>query len=169
MSSAFWRRSSRGECSQRHRFSHAVELWFGYTGNFQHGLSRLCVSDCQSSEEGEPGFECVRKSLKAAAELFKARGMRAVFTVYPMPAVVGSGYPFRALHQKMIALAEEDGFAALDLAPAFEHVTPAQVRLNELDGHPNSFANGLAAKAIAKELNHLGLLKTGTLLPGKQK
>lgn len=113
-------------------------------------------------EAGEPGFECVRKSLKAAADLFKAHNIPAVFAVYPMPMVVGSSYPFRALHQKMIALAAEDGFETLDLAPAFDHMTPEQVMLNELDRHPNGRANDIAAEAIADYMRHRGrdLLKS---------
>jgi len=110
-------------------------------------------------EPDQPGFQCVRRSLKAAADLFKARGMVSVLAVYPMPAVVGSGYPFQALHQRMIALAAEGGFETLDLAPAFERMTPEQVMLNELDRHPNGRANEMAAGAIADYLERRGLLE----------
>ena len=118
-------------------------------------------------EPGDPGFECVRRSLKAAAEMLKGRGIEGLFVTYPMPLVVGTRYPFRAVHRQMIALAEADGFAALDLAPVFDSVTPEQVMLHEFDRHPNGFANDLAAEAIAEYMRRRGFPEAGPRLQEK--
>jgi hypothetical protein len=95
------------------------------------------------------GYRCVRKSLTEAAALLRRAGVRPVLAIYPAPMVLGPDYPFGPLHDKARGMAAAAGFEVIDLLPAFAGVTSAQVMMDELDPHPNGFANGIAAEAIA--------------------
>ncbi len=82
-------------------------------------------------------------------------GIDFQLVVYPL-MVDMRHYPFDRIHDTIRELAAKRGIPTLDLLPAFkrDHNNHRLV-VHSIDGHPNSFAQGIAARATAKYLNEL--------------
>ena len=83
-------------------------------------------------------------------ELCRSRGVGVGLVMFPDAGVsLGAGYPYRFLHQRVLAICAEQSIQCVDLLPRF---TPAEGQhalwASPLDSHPNVLANRIAADEI---------------------
>jgi len=73
----------------------------------------------------------------------------AVLVIYPLMVDFEDGYPLQHAHDRVRAMAEDEGLRVLDLAPAFEGEDTESLWVHDVDHHPNGVAHGIAARALA--------------------
>lgn len=64
-------------------------------------------------------------------------------------------YPYAALHDQVARTAEEHGFQALDLLPAFQAHAPFEVEFSAQDPHPTALGHAVAAREAARVVGAL--------------
>lgn len=73
---------------------------------------------------------------------------RTVMVIYPLIEGLKAGYPFKKIHKKVKAMAEDTGLPVLDLAPVFSEWEDHELQVHPVDHHPNGRAHKIAAKFI---------------------
>jgi hypothetical protein len=103
--------------------------------------------EAQTAHEGA-AWEEQQRRLTAVYDAVTARGGRLSVVTWPMLHQLGTGYPFRATHERLAAFWKERGVAHLDLLPEFDGRDAADLVANRFDAHPNADAHRIAAEAI---------------------
>jgi lysophospholipase L1-like esterase len=102
---------------------------------------------------GDPASEGARLAadrMRQFIALARSRGGEVGLVLFPDTAVtLGADYPYRFLHERVLAICAEQHVPCVDLLPAFARV-PDRLSLwvTPLDAHPSVLANRLAADAI---------------------
>jgi len=98
-------------------------------------------------QEDQLGYRAMQASLKKLADYAKAKHIRIYLAMTPDVHNL-SNYPFVSIHKRMRRVAEADGYAFVDLLPAFGKLSPDQVWAMPGDPHPNALGHHLMAEAI---------------------
>jgi len=102
--------------------------------------------------EDQSGYQRMLSSLKKLADYAQAKKIRLYMVM--MPDVHNlSNYPFAFIHERMRHVAEMNGFAFVDLLPAFMGLSPQAVWAMPGDPHPNAYGHQLMADAIVPLLS----------------
>lgn len=97
--------------------------------------------------EGEP-WERMRETLADVSAMCRRQQVEFRVVIFPFLHNLGPDYPFRGVHEQIVAACAEEEIPVLDLAPVLApHVTEG-LRVNRFDAHPNERAHALAAAAI---------------------
>jgi hypothetical protein len=97
--------------------------------------------------EGEP-WQRMREMLADVSAMCRRQQVEFRVVIFPFLHNLGPDYPFRGVHEQIVAACVEEEIPVLDLAPVLApHVTEG-LRVNRFDAHPNERAHALAAQAI---------------------
>ena len=96
---------------------------------------------------GSPGRQAMLAALKRLADYARARHIRLYLAMTPDIHNL-QNYPFGYIHQLMRQTAEADGYRFVDLLPAFQDLSPAQVWAMPGDPHPNALGHRRMAEAL---------------------
>ncbi len=102
----------------------------------------------ESFEPDSPGWNDCRSALAEIAELCRRREVPLLIAIYPFLHDLDGGYPFRAIHEKVLEFCGEAGLQCIDLAGAFPGFEGPELWAHPTDQHPNEIAHGLAADAL---------------------
>ncbi len=105
-------------------------------------------------------WETVRSSFQKIRDLSIAHNFPVLLAVFPLldedPQATFQDYPWHAIHQQVLAEAQENGFDTLDLLPAFAKYKPVDLKIKTSDRlHPNELGHRTAADAIFTKLSSL--------------
>ena len=95
----------------------------------------------------QPGYQAMLAALDKLAAYAKAHNIRLYFAMTPDIHNLAN-YPFGYIHERMLKIAAADGYAAVDLLPAFGALPPEQVWAMPGDPHPNALGHRLMAEAV---------------------
>jgi hypothetical protein len=87
--------------------------------------------------------------LKAIRDFVRQRGAELCVVTFPHLNLLGPDYSFRDVHRQLDEFWRSLGVAHLDLLPVYEPYGPRRLCISGNDAHPNPFAHGLAADALA--------------------
>ena len=114
-------------------------------------------------------------TLRQFVDIARASGTPVGFVLFPFLSDDLPDYQLAFLHERVMALCEEEELACLDLRHVYaEHQPVSSLRLNLFDNHPGREANAIAAAAIIEKFGprwrrdatrHNGLAADGP--PGK--
>ena len=93
-----------------------------------------------------------KKRLTELRDLVHARGAELLVVTFPFIHALGSDYSYAAVHQQLDAHWQSLDVPHLDLLDTYRGQTPAQLRVNKYDAHPNEAAHAMAAEAIGEFL-----------------
>jgi lysophospholipase L1-like esterase len=95
----------------------------------------------------------VQQAFARVRELSEEDGFRVIVAVFPIiPPESWGGYRLREVHTQVAQEARRNGFAVIDLLPAWISIAPRKLRVSSEDGHPNALAHRLAARALYKAI-----------------
>jgi lysophospholipase L1-like esterase len=86
--------------------------------------------------------------LSRGQRLARARGAEFAVAIFPFLYDLDESYPFRSLHEKVVAYCVWNGIPVLDLFDAFEGRDYADLWVHPSDQHPNEQAHRIAAHAL---------------------
>jgi hypothetical protein len=93
------------------------------------------------------GWEKTKEDIHAMAESCRKNGQ--VFAMLLWPLLVDlDDYPFRSIHRKIHAFANQEKIPFMDLLDTFERLPTKTLWVHSLDHHPNEYAHEIAAKAL---------------------
>lgn len=100
------------------------------------------------------GRQLWRRSLRSIERLAAERSIPALLVVFPIfDSNPDSDYPYRELHADVSRTAEDLGYRALDLLPAYEGMDGHDLALVPYtDPHPSALAHEVAGREIARFL-----------------
>ena len=124
----------------------AHQLYRQLTGSMLVGNYRACW------EPDAPGFLSVRKSLGAMVRLAGTNDFRMHVAMFPFLAGLDGDYPFAAEVQRLAEACAQLELPFTDLFDALIGRRTIDLQVHAHDRHPNGFANGLAAVALADAL-----------------
>jgi len=129
--------------------AHIAEQWM---------LSKQTTAAYLQSYQGE-NLAARTQQLRRFDEQVRADGGELVIIVLPL-LYDFKQYPFTEIHNTMRALGEAEGIHVLDLLPAFQDLTAADLWVHAIDHHPNEAAHARIAEEVLGYLDQNGLLKT---------
>ena len=92
-------------------------------------------------------------------ELSRKSGVPVLLVVFPGgQPVPWEEYPYRELHDKVIAQGRKAGLFTLDLLPAFAEESPMDTRVSADDDHPSIRGHKITARAIQARLRQGDIL-----------
>ena len=94
-----------------------------------------------------PGWLAAQSSLRKLSAYAKAHNIRIFLAMTPDVHDL-KDYKFNWIHETMKRVAADDGYAFVDLLPAFGALPPEQVWAMPGDPHPNALGHELMAKAV---------------------
>ncbi len=97
-------------------------------------------------------WERQKSRLKAFRDLVESHGGRLTVVTFPFMHLLGPNYEYQFAHDELNEFWRTLNVPHLDLLPLYRDFPPRKVTVSRFDGHPNEFANALAAKAIEKFL-----------------
>ncbi len=100
----------------------------------------------------DPGVnpEGIAAARSAFEELAESGTDDVAIVLFPlMMPRAGGVYPLQSSHDTWSRLAREAGLPVLDLADAFKGIDWRELRVHEVDHHPNGRAHGIAAERVA--------------------
>lgn len=111
----------------------------------------------ETYEAGSPGWRQLQEALRDMGDSSRARGTPVVFMIFPnlLPGEhTADNYPYAPIVAKVSAAARAAGLHVLDLTPVLAAQGGNWRRwwATPYDGHPNSAAHALAARALADYL-----------------
>ncbi len=106
---------------------------------------RYLHANQQTWKQVVAGFEAIR-------EITASADARVIVLIFPIIGSDWSNYPYRDIHQKVGALAIENGFQVVDLLDYYGTYSPEELKVSADDGHPNALAHALAAQAVLETL-----------------
>ena len=95
-----------------------------------------------------PLWEQQKERLKTVRDVVQSNGGRLSVIIWPFLQAVGPNYTYKGVHEKLTQYCKELNVPCLDLLPVVEGVPPSKLVVNQLDVHPNEYANKLAAQAV---------------------
>jgi len=93
------------------------------------------------------GYKAMRRALQELAAHARDHNQRLFLAMTPDVHDLVD-YKFGYIHEIMRKIAEEDGYAYVDLLPGMRNLTPAQLWSMPGDPHPNGLGHRLMAEAI---------------------
>lgn len=99
-----------------------------------------------------PQWKLMEKELDGVHAMLRQRGTELRLVIFPFLHNLGSDYPFRDAHQRLVTYARDRKIPVLDLEPVLSPHAAEGLTVNPFDAHPNIRANSLAAEAIVREL-----------------
>jgi hypothetical protein len=102
-------------------------------------------------QPGNPKWETTRGYLQQMARSAQAKGIPILLFSHPQ-VNQKIQYSFENLHRLVVTSAQQDGFHAFPLAPAFAGHENATLIVHESDLHPNEIAHRLAANYAADKI-----------------
>ena len=93
-----------------------------------------------------------KQRLRAIRGLVESHGGRLAVVTFPFMHALGPSYEFQFAHDELNHLWRDLNVPHLDLLAIYRGLPPGKVTVNRFDGHPNEYANALAACAIEKFL-----------------
>lgn len=130
----------------------AATLWIAASRLFGNLGSRSLTEHYRMIyREESPGFVQMRESLKRLAEYAKSHGIGIYLAMTPDVHNLRH-YDFEFVHRLMRSVADEFGYAYIDLLPAFGALSPEQVWAMPGDPHPNALGHRLMAEALFPRL-----------------
>ena len=104
--------------------------------------------------------------MKAEADARNTPLFAVVFPLLDFP--IDGGYPFKKLHEQILAMLSARGISALDLQSAFAGVDVRRLQLVPgRDSHPNEIGHRIAAEAIYRWLREQGGLPRDLFVAGE--
>lgn len=105
-------------------------------------------------------WEKVRSSFQKIRDLSIKHNFPVLLVVFPLldktPQATFQDYHWHAVHQQVLAAAQENDFDTLDLLPAFANYMPLDLKIKASDRlHPNELGHRVAAEAIFEKLRNL--------------
>ena len=102
-------------------------------------------------------WQKVRQAFRKIRELSIRHDFPVLLVIFPVLSgdleATFSDYPWKDIHQRVLAEAKINGFETLDLLPYFAEYTPGMLKLNSHDAlHPNPLGHRIAADAIYEKL-----------------
>jgi hypothetical protein len=113
---------------------------------------RLIRLYLDSYQDGQPGIQTVAGALSRFGRLCRENEIVPVLAVHPILFRLNEGYPFRSVHDKVLALAREAGITAVDLFPYFQGRDARSLWVHPSDQHPNHLAHQIAAENFSRDL-----------------
>ena len=108
--------------------------------------------DAHDPERNPEGIREARETFAALRGLNATRGVPVAVVVFPMMHRPGDDDPLAPAHELLVELAREADLPVLDLANVFDGIDPAELRVHDVDHHPNGRAFGIAAQRVGKWL-----------------
>ena len=99
------------------------------------------------------GWERCRAAFERGRDLCAANGARMAVVIFPMLVRLGPDYPFRDIHEQVVAACRELGLPVLDLLGAFEGRDGPSLWLSPDNSHPGTEGHAIAGEAIAAFLS----------------
>jgi hypothetical protein len=100
-----------------------------------------------------------KQRLKAIRDLVESHAGRLAVVTFPLMHALGPRYEYQSAHDELNQFWRELNVPHLDLLAIYRDLPPGKVTVNRFDGHPNEYANALAAEAIEKFLGEQMALK----------
>lgn len=136
------------------RYSH-LGRWLGHrfrgtvlTRQFDAALDRIAAelpADRQARDQAARWIADIRAQVEQ-------RGARFAAAVLPEMVRLDRNYPYAALHAAVRDIGKEQGFAVVDLLPAFAGTDPTGWWVHPTDHHPNELAHREIARVLGAEL-----------------
>ena len=102
--------------------------------------------------DNEEGWPKTQKVLRRMARVAERQDAELVLVVFPLFHRFDH-YPFGDIHERLRALAEQQGVAFVDLLPTFEDLDERALQVHPVtDFHPNHLAHRRAAEALLEAL-----------------
>jgi lysophospholipase L1-like esterase len=98
---------------------------------------------------GRGDWPAAEASIRKLAAFCRENGIKFLMVNYPEIRVL-SPYPFPEVQSRLATLASELGAPYLDLLDSVRDEVPSKLWVTPPDPHPNDYAHGLFAKAIAE-------------------
>jgi len=129
------------------RASHVARL-LGTFGDLQQTSADTLAlyRDAYDPDENGDGLALLRADFRNLSAL---SGGSSVLVLYPLMVGFEDGYPLQDAHDRVRAMAEEEGLRVLDLARTFAGRDTESLWVHDVDHHPNGTAHAIAAKALA--------------------
>lgn len=99
-----------------------------------------------------PPWSAVAHELDDMVALSKEKGVEFRLVIFPFMHNLGSDYPFRDAHEKLVAWAKSKNVPVLDMMPVFALHSAEKLTVNAFDNHPNERAHQIIADEIFKWL-----------------
>lgn len=133
------------------RFLELVRAWID-----RRRESRLLIEQIDAAYRDEhPGLRSVEAALVRLRRLGEEDGVFRILAVIPwLVRLEGDRYPFLEAHKAVASRAHREGFAVLDLLPAFQGRRASDLWVHPVDHHPNEIGHELMADAMAEFLVH---------------
>jgi lysophospholipase L1-like esterase len=126
----------------------AVTTWIAFTRLANKSGEQSLVDHYKDVyREDQPGYIEMRKRLKMLADYAHAHNIRLFMAMTPDVHDLAN-YRFGFIHDRMKAIASEDGMTYVDFLPALGKRPPEEVWAMPGDPHPNALAQGLMADAL---------------------
>lgn len=116
----------------------------------------------QYIKEGYRGtvWESQKARLKAIRDFVESHGGHLAVVTFPFLHSLGPDYEYQFAHDELNQLWRELGVPHLDLLSIYHDLPSKKLVVNRFDGHPNEYANRLAARAIDTFLTEQKALAT---------
>lgn len=126
----------------------AVTAWVAISRYFGKGAERSLENHYQAVYSPEAaGFQAMRRSLRELSEYAKQNNIRLYLAMTPDVHDLVD-YKLGFIHEKVKAIAKEDGFRYVDLLPPMKNLTPQELWSMPGDPHPNGLGHQRMAEAI---------------------
>ncbi|TXL77067.1 SGNH/GDSL hydrolase family protein [Vineibacter terrae] len=126
----------------------AVTLWIAGSRLFgESGEKSLVDHYKQVYEPSQPGYQAMLAALKRLKDYAASKNIRVYLAMTPDVHDLVD-YKFDFIHERMKAVAGEDGFSYVDLLPAMRNLKPEELWSMPGDPHPNSLGHKLMAEAL---------------------
>jgi lysophospholipase L1-like esterase len=130
----------------------AVTLWIAFHRLFdQHGEASLVEHYRRVYDPAAPGFVVMQAKLRELADYARQNNIRIYLAMTPDVHNLVD-YKFTFVHDIMRKIAQDDGFAYIDLLPEMLGYPPEKLWAMPGDPHPNAFGHDLMARAIFPSL-----------------
>jgi lysophospholipase L1-like esterase len=138
----------------------AVTLWIAYHRLLdKHGETSLVEHYRNAYDPSSAGFKMMQAKLRELADYARRNNIRIYLAMTPDVHNLVD-YKFGFVHDIMRKIAEDDGYAYVDLLPAMLGYPPEQLWAMPGDPHPNAFAHELMARAIFPVLARKSMART---------
>ena len=102
----------------------------------------------QLYRDENPGWQASQKALDLLIETCRSRGIGLRIVLLPELHHVDDSYPFRFVHERVVARVTNQGVPVLDLDGAFKEHRPESLWVSPGDAHPNALAQRIIAQRL---------------------
>ena len=121
-------------------------LYYRLKGRFDPDISDY-YGFVRDAYNGPPWQE-QKERLRKLQSLIESNGGHLLVVIFPFLNHLGSGYEFRAAHERLNAFWRENSIPCLDLLGLFESHKDLRLTVSSADAHPGREAHALAAAPI---------------------